>query len=339
MAEVKSAASAVSGAEAVVEKEKKEKEELNITDLPGIGGATAKRLIESGYGDLMSVATFSPKELSALAGLTEATARKAVIAARKMLDLGFTDAAKFLEKRKEVIKLTTGSGNLNELLGGGVETKAITECFGSYGSGKTQLGHILSVTVQLPPEKGGANGHAVYIDTEGTFRPERINQIARACGIKSEDVLKRIMVARAHSSDHQMLLAEKVTDLIKEGKAIKLVVVDSLTSLFRSEFSGRGMLAERQQKLNKHLHFLAKLADTHNLSVYVTNQVMARPDMLFGDPTVAIGGHIVGHASTFRIYLRKGKKDSRVAKLIDSPNLPDSETIFWIREGGVVDKE
>jgi len=136
-----------------------------------------------------------------------------------------------------------------------------------------------------------------------------------------------------------MLLAEKVVELIREGNPIRVVIVDSLVSLFRSEFTGRGALADRQQKLNKHLHSLHKLADSYNLAVYVTNQVMSRPDILFGDPTVAIGGHIVGHASTFRIYLRKGKKNSRVAKLIDSPNLPDAECVFYIKEGGLAEKE
>ncbi|MBU2497121.1 MAG: DNA repair and recombination protein RadA [Nanoarchaeota archaeon] len=321
------------------EQEKEKEIELTLTDLPGIGEVIAKKLTEAGYGDLISVAALSPRELISLAGLTETAARKVIQAARKVLDLGFTSATKFLEKRQEVIKITTGSKNLNELLGGGVETKAITEAFGSYGSGKTQIGHVLAVSTQMPIEKGGAGGMAVYIDTEGTFRPERIKQIAKSLGVKPEDALKNILVARALSSDHQMLLAEKVVDLIREGNPIKLLIVDSLISLFRAEFTGRGTLADRQQKLNKHLHTLHKIADSYNLAVYVTNQVMSRPDILFGDPTVAIGGHIVGHASTFRIYLRKGKKDSRVAKLIDSPNLPDSECVFFIKEGGVSDKE
>jgi DNA repair protein RadA len=134
-----------------------------------------------------------------------------------------------------------------------------------------------------------------------------------------------------------MLLAEKVEKLIKEGDNIKLVIVDSLTAHFRAEFIGRGTLAERQQKLNKHMHTLLKLADQYNVAVYVTNQVMAKPDVFFGDPTAAIGGHIVAHASTFRIYLRKGKKGSRVAKLVDSPNLPEGEANFYVEQGGLRD--
>ncbi|GAI95339.1 unnamed protein product, partial [marine sediment metagenome] len=140
------------------------------------------------------------------------------------------------------------------------------------------------------------------------------------------------------NSDHQILLMEKVGEMIKAGEPIKLIVIDSLTAHFRAEYAGRGQLADRQQKLNRYIHNLMKLAETYNLAVYVTNQVMANPAQMFGDPTTAIGGHIVGHASTYRLYLRRGKKDSRVAKLIDSPNLPDNETIFFVTNAGIVDE-
>ena len=195
----------------------------------------------------------------------------------------------------------------------------------------------LAVNAQLPVENGGANGKCVFIDTEGTFRPVRIKQIAEALGANPEKVLKNIFVARAFNSDHQMLLLEKIGEMVKNGEPIKLIIIDSLTAHFRAEFAGRGQLADRQQKLNRYLHNLMQLAETHNLAVYVTNQVMANPAQMFGDPTTAIGGHIVGHASTYRMYLRRGKKGSRVAKLIDSPNLPDDETIFYVSDAGIVD--
>ena len=127
--------------------------------------------------------------------------------------------------------------------------------------------------------------------------------------------------------------------MIKEGEPIKLLVIDSLTAHFRAEFAGRGQLADRQQKLNRYLHDLMKLAEQHNIAVYVTNQVMSNPAQMFGDPTVAIGGNIVGHASTYRIYLRRGKKGSRVAKMIDSPNLPENEIVFFVTPEGVRDDE
>ena len=178
----------------------------------------------------------------------------------------------------------------------------------------------------------------MFIDTENTFRPERIEQIAKSLGIEPLTALRNIKVARAFNSDHQMLIAEKVEDLIKKEKInVKLIIVDSLTAHFRAEFVGRGTLADRQQKLNKHMHLLNKLASTHNLCVYVTNQVMAKPDQFFGDPTQAIGGHIVAHNSTTRVYFRKGKKGTRVAKLVDSPSLPDGECTFILTEHGIRD--
>ena len=246
----------------------------------------------------------------------------------------------YAKKRSNIFNITTGSKNVNELLGGkGVESKAVTEAFGAFGSSKTQLGLTLAINTQLPLEKGGVNGKSVFIDTEGTFRPARIKQIAEGLELDSEKVLKNIFVARALNSDHQILLLEKISEMIKEGEPIKLIIIDSLTAHFRAEFSGRGQLADRQQKLNKYLHNLMRLAEQHNLAIYVTNQVMANPAQMFGDPTTPIGGNILGHFSTYRMYLRRGKKGSRVAKLIDSPNLPDNECIFFVTDNGVVDEE
>lgn len=320
--------------------EGEEQAEAGLTDIPGIGPGIAAKLEAAGVYDLMGLAVMSPSALSELAGIGEAVARKAIQAARSMMKLGFSDGIEFAKKREDVFTITTGSTNLNALLGGkGIETKALTEAYGAFGSGKTQLGLSLAVNVQLPKEKGGANGKAVFIDTEGTFRPERIRQIAEGMGANSEKVLKNILVARAFNSDHQILLIDKIVELIKAGEPIRLIIIDSLTAHFRAEFAGRGQLADRQQKLNRYLHTLMKLAEQHNLAVYLTNQVMANPGMLFGDPTTPVGGHIVGHMSTYRMYLRRGKQGSRVAKLIDSPNLPDNETVFFVTKGGVKDED
>lgn len=321
-------------------KSKKTDEEPKLTDLPGIGPAVAAKLESGGVYDLMSLAVMGPTELGEISGISPAVARKAIQAARKMLNLGFVDGIEYAEKRGTVNYITTGSKNLDNLLGGrGVESRSITEAFGAFGSGKTQLGLTLAVNVQLPLDKGGANGKCVFIDTEGTFRPARIKQIAEALGANSDKVLKNILVARAFNSDHQILLLDRISEMIKEGEPIKLMIIDSLTAHFRAEYSGRGQLADRQQKLNRYIHNLMKLAEQHNLAVYVTNQVMSNPAQMFGDPTVAIGGNIVGHASTYRMYIRRGKQGSRVAKLIDSPNLPDDETIFYVTTGGIRDEE
>lgn len=315
-----------------------EKHKMTLKDIPGVGPATLEKLENVGYTDLMSVAVASPAEIIDATAMSEAAAKKIIAAARSNLDMGFESGSNVMERRKKVFKITTGVKAFNDLLAGGFETGSITECFGQYGSAKTQIAHQLAINIQLPKEKGGADGVCVYIDTENTFRPERIIEFAKGAGLDPEQVLKNIRVAKAYNSDHQMLLAEKVEDLIKkEGLNIRLLIVDSLTAHFRAEFIGRGTLAERQQKLNKHMHTLSKLADTYNLCVYVTNQVMAKPDTFFGDPTEAIGGHIVGHNSAFRIYLRKGKKGSRVAKLVDAPNLADGECSFMVETDALKD--
>tara|TARA_B100000315_G_scaffold66502_1_gene60443 strand:+ start:1324 stop:2352 length:1029 start_codon:yes stop_codon:yes gene_type:complete len=308
--------------------------EKTLSDLPGVGPATIEKLEAVGYNDLMSVAVATPGELIDATGMVQAAAKKTIAAARASLDMGFESGEDVLKKREQVIKISTGSKAFDTLVGGGFESAALTECYGEFGSGKTQIGHILAVNCQ----KQFPGSTVVYIDTENTFRPERIEQLSKSVGLDPADVLKNIKVAKAFNTDHQMLLGEKVEDLIKkQGLDVKLVIVDSLTAHFRAEYIGRGTLAERQQKINRHMRDLAKLAHTHNLCVYVTNQVMARPDMFFGDPTQAIGGHIVGHASTFRIYLRKGKKGSRVAKLVDSPNLPEGEASFYVETSGLKD--
>ena len=305
-----------------------------LGDLPGVGPATAEKLETAGFIDLMSVAVATPSQIIDASGLSDVVAKKIIAAARSALEMGFESGTDVLKKREKVIKIKLGAKAFDDLIQGGFETGAITECFGEFGSGKTQIGHALAVNTltQIP------NSIVVYIDSENTFRPERIMDFAKGVGADPKKLLDRIKIAKAYNSDHQMLLAEKVEDLIKkEGLNVKLIVVDSLTSHFRAEFVGRGTLADRQQKLNKHMHLLSRLADTHNLTVYVTNQVMSKPDQFFGDPTTAIGGHIVGHASTFRIYLRKGKKGTRVAKLIDSPNMAEAECSFVVELDGLKD--
>lgn len=312
---------------------------FRIEDIPGIGPTTAKKLKEAGYADAMGIATSNTTSLAEICEIGEASAKKIIEAARSHLKMNFITGNDVLEKMKDVKKITSGSKSFDALIGGGVETQSITECYGQFGSGKSQIAFQLAVNVQLPESQGGLNGVAVWIDTEGTFRPNRIIQLAQAKGLDPKKVLENIKVARAFSADHQILLVEKIPELFKEGINVKLVIVDSLTAIFRSEFVGRGTLADRQQKLNKHIHDLQRLADRYNIAIYVTNQVMAKPDMFFGDPTVAVGGHVLGHASTYRVYLRHSKGDKRVAKLVDSPCMPEGEAAFRITEKGIEDIE
>jgi DNA repair protein RadA len=310
----------------------------DVSDLPGVGEKIGEKLKKSGYIDLMSIAAASPKELGETANVGELTATKIINTAREILDIGFEKATKVYERRLNIKRISTGSNNLDTLLGGGFETQAVTEFHGAFGSGKTQIGFQLAVNVQKPVEDRGLDGTCIFLDAENTFRPERIRQIAKGSGMDPEKVLENIYVARCYNSDHQMVLAEKVGEMIKE-KNVKLVIVDSVTSNFRADFTGRGELAMRQQKLNRHLHTLQRLADVYNVAVYITNQVMSRPDILFGDPTVPIGGHILGHFSTHRLYVRKSKGNTRIARIIDSPNLPEGESVFLITPDGIRDLE
>lgn len=308
-----------------------------VEELPGVGPATADKLREGGFSDLMTIAVASPQLLADAAEIGTAVAQKIVIAAREAVDIGgFETGDVLLERRKSVGKVTTGSRALDDLLGGGVETQAITEVFGEFGSGKTQIGHQLAVNVTRPPEDGGLDGDTVWIDTENTFRPERIVQMAEAFDLDVEAVLRRIHVARAFNSHHQMLLVDKAHETTRDYP-VRMIVVDSLTSHFRAEYIGRGVLAERQQLLNKHIHELMRFGDIHNAIIFVTNQVHSKPDAFFGDPTRPIGGHIVGHSATFRLYLRKSKGGKRIARLTDSPNLPEAEAVFMLTAEGVRD--
>jgi DNA repair protein RadA len=309
----------------------------DIEELPGVGPATADKLKDAGYTDLMAIAVTAPQALADAAEIGASTAQKIILAARDAVDIGgFETGEALLEKRKSVGKLTSGAKALNELLGGGFETQAISELFGEFGSGKTQIAHQLAVNVTLPVDQGGLDGGTIWIDSENTFRPERISQMANALELDPEETLKCIHVARAFNSHHQMLLAEKAMEVAKEYKA-RLLVVDSMTGHFRAEYVGRGALAERQQLLNKHMHGLLRFGDAFNAVVCVTNQVMAKPDAFFGDPTRPIGGHIVGHTATFRMYLRKSKGGKRIARLVDSPNLPEGEAVFLVDADGVSD--
>jgi DNA repair protein RadA len=312
------------------------KKDISLEEIPGVGEKIAEKLREVGYTDPMAIAVTSPGELAAIAEIGEGQAAKIIHAVREMLEVGLETADKVYERKQAMKRVSTGSKALDKLIGGGIPTQAITEAYGAYGSSKTQLAFQFSVNVQLPEDKGGLKRGCVFIDTENTFSPSRIVSMAKAKKLDPEEVLKNIHVARAYNSEHQILLVEKLPETIDLNK-IGLIVVDSLTSHFRADFLGRGELAERQQKLNKHLHCLQRLADAFNLAVYVTNQVMADPSVLFGDPTRAVGGHVLSHMSYIRLYLRRGKEGTRIAKVVDAPDLPEGEAVFKITETGIQD--
>jgi len=310
---------------------------FTLNDIPGVGEATLKKLKEAGIISVRTLAMYPIQNLMEDAGVGEKTAQKLIKTAQDFEQMGFKSADLVWEKRKTMRRISTGSQNLDDLLGGGIETGAVTELFGEYRTGKTQLAHQLCVNVQLKQEEGGLDGSALYIDTEGTFRPERIIQMADAKDMDYSKTLQKIIVGRAYNSDHQMLLIKEASKIIEE-KNIKLVIVDSLIGHFRSEYVGRGTLANRQQTLNTHIHDLLRISEMYDdMAVLVTNQVSAKPDVFYGNPLRATGGNIVAHGATIRIFLRKGKGEQRVAKIVDAPNLPEEEAVFSITEDGIKD--
>ncbi|MDE1868580.1 MAG: DNA repair and recombination protein RadA [Candidatus Micrarchaeota archaeon] len=314
----------------------KEKAVRELEDLPGIGPTSAEKLRAANVDTLDKVAIMAPHELSELSGISVEAAKKAIAAALEATTVIYETGEQISVKRAEIGKISTGSKDLDEMIGGGIEANSITEAYGRFASGKSQIGFQLTVNAQQPKDKGGLDGAVLFIDTEGTFRPERIVQIATAQEMDTKKVLENIIVIRATTTEQQILSVERADKLIVE-KNIRLIVVDSLTSLFRSEFVGRGALGERQQKLNQHIHRLQILADKYSLAVYITNQVMDNPGIMFGDPTTPIGGNVLAHAATTRLYLRKSKEDKRVVRLVDSPNMPEGECVIKITPTGIKD--
>ena len=318
-------------------------EDLRLDSLEGVGPVTTRKMSDAGIHNIMDLIVRGPVEISEITGMDKDTAAKIVNKARLHLVEGgllakdFVSAAEIYKRRQSIGKITTGTNCLDTLFDGGVETQALTEVYGEFGCGKTQFAHTLSVMVQKPKEEGGLDGGVLYIDTENTFRPERIVTIAKAHGMDPDKVLDRIIVARAYNSAHQTLILEESGPVIEENN-VKLLVVDSAVGLFRAEYLGRGTLAIRQQKLNHFVHMLVRIAETYDCAALATNQVMASPDVFFGDPTRPVGGNVVAHTSTYRIYFKKsGKK--RIARMVDSPHHPEEEVIFALGEAGVIDPE
>lgn len=305
----------------------------------GISASDIKKLTDAGYHTVESIAYAPKKALISIKGISEAKADKVQAEAAKLVPMGFTTATEFHQRRSEIIQLTSGSKELDKLFGGGVETGSITEIFGEFRTGKTQICHTLAVTCQLPIDSGGGEGKCLYIDTEGTFRPERLLAVAERFGLSGADVLDNVAYARAYNTDHQSQLLVQASAMMSESR-YALMVVDSATALYRTDYSGRGELSARQMHLARFLRFLLRLADEFGVAVVITNQVVAQVDgasMFATDPKKPIGGNIIAHASTTRLYLRKGRGETRICKIYDSPCLPEAEAMFAINADGIGD--
>jgi len=316
---------------------------LEIQDIEGIGPTTAKKLREAGIFSVMDLAVAGVEDLAVDINASKESAASFIMAAQKLLresdvlDKEFITADTALKKRRSLLRCSTGSSMLNDLFLGGIETQAVTVLYGEFGSGKAQICHTMCITAGQPIESGGLNSGVIYIDTEGTFRPERLEQISSSRSIDPVHALQNVAVCKVYNSAHLELIVKNLGKYIDDYKA-KLVIVDSIISLHRAEFSGRGTLADRQQRLNSIMHKLLRISEIYNVAIIVTNQVQSAPDTFFGDPTKPTGGNVIGHASTYRVYLRKSG-ENRVAKMIDSPYHPYSEVRFTINEKGTDDPE
>ncbi|KHN95366.1 DNA repair protein RAD51 [Metarhizium album ARSEF 1941] len=327
-----------------------------LTALEGIAGLTKRDIqlvMDGGFNTVESVAYTPRRMLEQIKGISEQKAQKILgegtfflffsplSFASKLVPMGFTTATEMHQRRSELISITTGSKNLDTLLAGGIETGSVTELFGEFRTGKSQICHTLAVTCQLPFDMGGGEGKCLYIDTEGTFRPVRLLAVANRFGLSGEEVLDNVAYARAYNSDHQLQLLNQAAAMMCETR-FSLLVVDSATSLYRTDFCGRGELSNRQTHLAKFMRTLQRLADEFGIAVVITNQVVAQVDggpsaMFNPDPKKPIGGNIIAHASTTRISLKKGRGETRIAKIYDSPCLPESDTLFAINEDGIGD--
>ena len=315
---------------------------FEIDTLNDIGPATKTSLKEAGFRSIKDLVIRGPTDIAEATGIAIEKCTLLCNRAREILeeigvlDKPFTTANEIYEKRKSEYRISTGSENLDELLDGGIETRAITELYGEYGTGKTQVCHTLCVTVQQSKAEDNIS-RALYIDTENTFRPERIASIASARKIDPSVALENVIVAKAYNSSHQEVIIQESPNVINLHN-IKIMIVDSIVSHYRAEYLGRSVLSERQQRINRLLHILLRIAETCKTAVVITNQIQSSPDAIFGDPNKATGGNVMAHTSTYRLYLKKAGKN-RIARMVDSPYHSEREILFALNEQGIGDPQ
>lgn len=315
---------------------------LDLCSIEEIGLATRTHLENSGFRSIKDLVVRGPVDISEATGMDFEKSAVLCNRARQILEKAgileesFVTARKLYDKRHTADRISTGSKNLDNLLGrGGIETRAVTEIFGEFGTGKTQICHTLCVMVSCDRLHGGLDAKAIYVDTENTFRPERIISICGARNIESDPVLDSIIVAKAYNTAHQELVIEQAGSVI-DSNGVKLLIVDSAVAHYRAEFLGRATLSERQQKLNKLMHILLRISETYDIAVVITNQIQSSPDSIFGEVFRPAGGNVVAHTSTYRLYLRRSGKN-RIARMVDSPCHPEIEVLFSLSEKGATD--
>ena len=362
-----------------VTKDLEEVEDFSLVDVEGIGNIRLKKLNLAGIERAEDLIVRGPMELHQLTGLDFDACADMIEKARESLQkkdiIGKTSLSgrELLDHRaKKIQYLTTGAKNFDEIMGGGMETGVMTEVYGEFGSGKTQIAMTCAVNVFLPTKDGGFSddgklARVVYIDTENSFRPDRMLQIIYERGMvktkeqtpaqlkantpkeplneeeqeKALRFLDRVKIYKPDNAGQQVMVGEALGRELRDENAdpIRLIIIDSITSAFRMDFSGRGELGERQQLIKKHIKHVSRIAEIYNVAVLLTNQVMVSPSVMFGDPVKPIGGTTLGHTSTHRVYLRKSGKDKIVAKLVDSPNNAQNEAVLSLTRAGVVNGE
>ena len=311
-----------------------------LSVLPGIGADTEKTLARKGIEDVSDLLVVSPARLGEMTGMNNDDIDKLFRKAREYLEKQGTIGVKLingLEAAKQDesrLQIPTGSNAMDKLFGGGIEIGETTEIFGEFGCGKTQFCHTMCVMTQ----KHFPGSKCMWLDSEKTFIADRIKTIARANNLDPDDCLENIIVARAHNSNDQVVILEEIQRYLRDDDSVKLIVIDSATGLFRSDYSGRGNLSERQRIMGEFLNLASKIASYYNTAMLWTNQVMISPGIMYGDPVLAVGGTRLAHMSTHRVYFKKaGKK--RIGKMVDSPRYPQTEVTFGLHENGIVDPE
>eukprot|EP00794_Sanderia_malayensis_P008963 gene8963-9920_t len=352
-------------------------QDIDILQNHGINVADIKKLKSVGICTIKGLQMTTKKRLLNVKGISEAKVDKIKEAIGKVATSGFLTAFEYSEKRKQCFRISTGCTEFDKLLGGGIESMSITEAFGEFRTGKTQLSHTFCVTAQLPGPDGYGGGKVVFIDTELSYRtlscrtvlsycpvvlsyltvlsyclveqycrtvlsrPDRLRPIADRFNLDQDAMLENVLYVRAYTSEHQYELMDCVAAKFHEEAGVfKLLIIDSIMALFRVDFCGRGELADRQQKLAQMLSRLQKISEEYNVAVFITNQMTADPGATMSfqaDPKKPIGGHILAHASTTRLSFRKGRGELRIAKIFDSPDLPENEATFAVTNGGIAD--
>jgi DNA repair protein RadA len=309
----------------------------NLQEIHGVGKKTAEELFTGGFITVTQIAASNATEMSAKTNIGFKTCEKIIEGARAIeLKKQFTTAKIELERRTKLKRFTTGVKDLDRLIGGGIETMSTVEIAGEFRTGKTQIVLQLCVTVQLDEKNGGLGAKAIFMDCEGTFRPERVVNIIKRFELDKDTALDNIILMRIFDSDQLLQVLKGLPDIVNEHN-VKLVVIDSIISHLRSEYIGRETLSERQQLLSKIMLSINKLCYNNDVAVVYTNQVLDDPSIMYGNPQRPAGGNIMAHAASYRIQLRKASEAKRVAKLIDCSYLPESEALFKITENGIED--